>query len=165
MDEDFGDGVTVELSGEPTGSVWEFSDGVNVACDGPGVAWSEGLDVANADGVCKRGWEHTSKVKPVKVRVGLLYDVEWSTSDGSSGEFVLEGEFTDWVDLSVGEVGTVISDGTAPPQEKIARTGLTESTYPRDDCDGLVECGKEWVEEKVDVIADIAIRALGPVFE
>ena len=61
------------------------------------------------------------------MRVGLLYDVVWSTPDGSTGEFVLEGELSEWKDLTVGEVGTVVSDGTAPRQEEI-----TAADYTRD---------------------------------
>ena len=68
-----------------------------------------------------------------------------------------------WIDPNQGPTVLFALQGT----EKyvgLCRPTYTETSFPRDDRGGL-ECVVDYVEDKVEVVAEIAIKLLGPVVE
>ena len=131
VDEEFALSRAVARASEPARVLYEFSDGV-YSCGRQGVAWSE---TALRSESCARGWEHTSEVEPQRVRARLVYDFEWELFENGglkdTGEFSVSGQWSDWVDLIVGEVGTVASDGSAssmvPPARGVDMVSVFEA--------------------------------------
>ncbi len=119
--------------GDPERVEYEFADGIRF-CRRQGVEYSTAADRSLS---CSRGWEHTTEVEPQRVRARLVYEFEWELAeevDGSgdrqitaAGDYLIVGEWSEWRDLIVGELGTVASDGTGASQTRPDREGGVET--------------------------------------
>ncbi len=119
-------------TGNPERVEYEFSDGIRF-CRRQGTEYSETADRSAA---CSRTWEHTTEVEPQRVRARLVYRFEWELHEDTStnvreitasGVYRIVGEWSDWRDLVVGELGTVASDGTGAAQARPDREDGVET--------------------------------------
>jgi hypothetical protein len=128
VSEEFAGARAVAAAAEPARVQYEFSDGL-YGCGRQGVSWSETADVGAS---CRRDWEHTTEVEPQSVKARLVYEFDWevfnveNTSVGT-GSFTIIGQWSDTLDLVVGELGTVVTDGSSPSQAEMPR-GLDMAT-------------------------------------
>ena len=135
--------------GNPYRVQYEFANNEVRFCERQGVAYSESATRADS---CWRGWEHTSEVEPQRVRARLVYRFEWELHEDTgggvrqvtaSGDYLLTGDWSDWRDLTIGELGTVATDGTSASQVRPDRgDGVETMEYVSDrpDCGWNVFC-------------------------
>ncbi len=127
--------VVVSATATPVGLIWMFDDGSTVReleCDGPGVLYSEAALASLGGPPCGWDWEHTTRVAPAEMSVVIAYDVEWTSSLGSSGTFVDRRGFPlTTISLDVDEAQSV---GVWGERNRPERTGLPEVDVEIGDC-------------------------------
>ncbi|MFL1428661.1 MULTISPECIES: hypothetical protein [unclassified Nocardiopsis] len=97
---------SLTVTATPTRTVWTMGDGTTVECEGAGTPFDPAVhDAASASPDCGHVYTAASDTAPEGVRtvtVRVLWDTEWSFSDGGSG--TLDQIFsTSEVDLTVRE--------------------------------------------------------------
>ena len=132
---------TMTAVGNPLKVEYEFDNGDSKEirfCRQQGIGYSESADRSQ---VCSRGWDHTSAVEPQSVRARLVYEFQWELLeqiDGddefsgtsqitATGDYQIVGEWSDVRELTIGEIGTVATDGTSPPQVRPDRGEAVET--------------------------------------
>lgn len=132
VDEAFAGAVAEASAPEPLKVQYEFSDGL-YACSRQGAAWTPG---STPTGSCRRDWDHTTEVEPQQVRARLIYEFDWTLTEhdgattAATGTFRIVGQWTDHLDLVVGELGTVVTDGTSASQPSVTRgLDMASATY------------------------------------
>lgn len=78
--------VTTTLTATPTRATWGTGDGESVICDGPGVAWREGM--SDDDTYCKHTYVHSSAGRPngtYPLTVTIEFSVAWTSNVGAGG--------------------------------------------------------------------------------
>jgi hypothetical protein len=78
--------VTATVTVRPKRTVWSTGDGDLVTCDGPGLAWREGLSEDASS--CRHTYRHSSATQPGEVfslRADVELEVSWTSNVGASG--------------------------------------------------------------------------------
>jgi hypothetical protein len=78
--------VTATVSVRPTRTAWSTGDGGSVTCDGPGLAWREGL--AEDASSCRHTYRRSSAGEPgeaFSLRAEVEMEVAWTSNVGVSG--------------------------------------------------------------------------------
>lgn len=148
--------VSVTALATPAATIWEFTDGVTVRCEGPGVEYTPG---AAGPAECGRYFENTTLVTPVAFSVHIEYGVEWQSSAGSSGELTMNGEPLDQYRLTVGEIQTFLTDVSSPRPGPPPGHNPIDSNQPIDDSDchwtQPWNCRDELIDAGVEIIDDL----------
>lgn len=80
--------VSATVTATPAGVSWDTGDGTVLRCDGPGRAWSPGLDDAASD--CRHTYVQRSTAAgpdgTFTVRATVTYAVAWTATTGQGGD-------------------------------------------------------------------------------
>lgn len=99
--------VTATVTAAPTSVSWTTGDGATISCDGPGRAWSPGLDDDDSD--CRHTYRHSTGSDgsgALPLRATVTFSLSWTSNIGAGGDLdPITRSST--VEVTVGEIQAI----------------------------------------------------------